>query len=63
MFIALANLITTSWMHMYQIDLNRVSECLHFSIIVEHTYYDTIHKFLSKMFKSFVDSLDLVVEA
>ena len=34
-FIALANLISTSWMHLYQIDLslNKESECLNFSVV------------------------------
>ena len=39
-------------MHLYQIDFiieQGVSECLNF-----YTVYDTIHKFLNKMFKSFV---------
>ena len=38
-FIALANLISISWMHQYQIDFvieQGVSECLSFSTVVEH---------------------------
>ena len=38
-FIALKNMISTSWMHLYQIDFiiaQGVLECLNFSIVVEH---------------------------
>ena len=38
-YIALKNLISTSWMHLHQIDFiieQGVSECLNFSTVVEH---------------------------
>ena len=50
------NFISTSWMHLYQIDLSSNREFQNISIFLLSSVYDTIHKFLNKMFKSFVDS-------
>ena len=56
MFIALVNTISTSWIHLYQITCHqtrifRISQYLYCSWA-----YNTIHKFLNKMLKGFVDS-------
>ena len=56
MFIAVVNLISTSWMHLYQINLLSNKEFQISQYFYCSWAYDTIHKFLNKMFKSFVDS-------
>ena len=52
-FIALTNLINTSWMYLYQIDLSSNKEFHNVLIFLISRAYNTIYKFLNKMFKKF----------